>query len=47
MKILKAIEKTRANALVFFIKRLELLPYYLSRFEYRKDNVSDKSVLLS
>ena len=30
MKILKAIEKTRANALVFFIKRLESLPYYLS-----------------
>ena len=29
MKILKAIEKTRANALVFFIKRLESLPYYL------------------
>ena len=30
MKILKAIEKTRANALVFFIMRLESLPYYLS-----------------
>ena len=30
MKILKAIEKTRAYALVFFIKRLESLPYYLS-----------------
>ncbi|WP_455454219.1 hypothetical protein [Streptococcus salivarius] len=30
MKILKAIKKTRADALVFFIKRLESLPYYLS-----------------
>ena len=50
MKILKAIEKTRADALVFFIKRLESLPYYLSLLKPLIDLInggkeSNKSVM--